>query len=130
MSMIFVGLFIMVISLVIGFSGLRFIFTAKAATGIVTSLNSRTSSGDGSCYVYAPVVQFEDCKGNSYVHVSENYTSCNESLKAGDRIRVYYRPSDPYYAFAGTKVSFFTFELFALAMGLIILLFGIYDYIR
>jgi len=128
MDVLLVGLFIFVISLAMGFSGLRFMLTAKSTTGEIIRINSRTD--DNKIYVSAPVVRYEDGNGTSYVHESSLYNSSSNRLKVGDQIPIYYRPAEPHFAYTGTKLSFFSIEITTLVLGIIVLLFGTYDMMR
>lgn len=131
MSAILVGLFIITCCLVMGFSSVRFFLTAKSTSGEILRLNSRTdNSTNERIYSSAPVVRYHDNNGVSHVLESSLYTSRSNQLKVGEEIRVYYDPSRPAYAYAGNRLSFFTIELYGLVVGVIILLFGVYDYTR
>lgn len=125
METIVVGLFLIVIALVMATSGIRFMVTAKSTTGEVVRMNSRTDEPGN--YSSAPVIRYHDDQGDSHVLESSLYATRYNKLKVGDKMPVHYRPSEPGYAHAGTKLAFFSIELFIFGLGVMILIFGIHD---
>lgn len=126
MNTILIGMFIIVIFFVMGFSGLRFILTATSTTGEIIRMISRTD--DNRIHSSAPVVRYSHNNGVLHVHESSLFSSRSNRLNVGDEIRIYYRPNEPDYAHAGSWLSFFSFEIYGITLGIMILLIGIYDY--
>ena len=106
-----------------------FILTAKTTDGEVIRLKSN-SHGISSHYRTAPVVRYCDDKGMSHVYESSLYTSKFNKLNIGDKLPVYYRTFDPEYAFAGSKWDLFIIEIGSFSFGAVLIMLGIYDYIR
>lgn len=93
-------------------------------------MNNRRDSSNGGHQVFAPVVQFNDSEGKSHVYESTLYASKYNKLKVGEEILVYFRASEPHYAHVGSMSSFFTFEIYAFALRVIMVSFGLYDHIN
>lgn len=64
----------------------------ERATGTVIEMDE-SSSGDGGCCVYSPVVQFE-VNGQSYTFDSGN-ASDPPQYEVGEQVDVLYNPADP-----------------------------------
>ena len=64
----------------------------ETTTGIVTSL-SESSTGEGGCCVYSPVIEFE-ANGQTYTFEGDN-ASYPPAYRVGEEVRVIYDPTDP-----------------------------------
>ena len=64
----------------------------ETTIGIVTSL-AESSSGEGGCCVYSPVIEFE-ANGQTYTFEGDN-ASYPPAYRVGEEVRVIYDPADP-----------------------------------
>lgn len=127
MLLLYIGLTLIVYSIIMGYSSYKFLIASKSTEGIIIRINNRSSTGDHNLYVYAPVVRYTINSNNSYVHESSSYSSDKYKYRAGDTIKVYYIPSEPGYAFVGSKFGFIFFEMYILLFGLLMVAIWIYD---